>query len=250
MIFNWFLCNLFSHEQTTSGKTMPTILRTIRKLISGHDTLGDLRDQLDEMLKIAESMFYSATSLLTGKSGESEESLKAQDHKINELEAQIRRKVMTHLTVSPDSGELNAFLLFVSVAQDAERLGDFCKNIQDVLLINPGVAQCKNCETLANVQQRLAERFEAVRKAVREDDPELAEKAVGESKKDTRVCGQAISEMLAYAQENDGQNGPYSVASVLLLRYCRRMFSHLSHIAGSVFLPMDSIDKSPKLHTS
>ena len=229
---------------------MPTILGTIRKLISSHDTLGDLRDQLDEMLKIAESMFLSATSLLTGQGGDSEESLKDQDSRINELEARIRRKVMTHLTVSPDSAELNAFLLFVSIAQDAERLGDFCKNTQAVLLINPGVAQCKSCETLSSVQKRLAERFEAVRKAVREDDPDLAKEAVEESTKDSRVCGQAISEMLAYAQENDGHNGPYSVASVLLLRYCRRMFSHLSHIAGSVFLPMDSIDNSPKLFTT
>ena len=229
---------------------MPTILGTIRKLISRHDTLGDLRDQLDEMLKIAESMFCSATSLLTGESGDSEESLKDQDRKINELEAQIRRKVMTHLTVSPDSGELNAFLLFVSIAQDAERLGDFCKNIQSVLLINPGVAQCKDCQTLTNVQTRLAERFQAVRKAVREDDPDLAKQAVEESSKDTRVCGQAISEMLSSAQENDGESGPYGVASALLLRYCRRMFSHLSHIAGSVYLPMDSVEKSPNLYST
>ena len=53
------------------------------------------------------------------------------DVAVNELERSIRRKVLRHLTVNPGH-DVAICLALMSVAKDAERIGDYCKNVFEV----------------------------------------------------------------------------------------------------------------------
>jgi phosphate transport system protein len=57
---------------------------------------------------------------------EVKDSIYTRDQSVNELERSIRRKILRHLTIHPGD-DVAACLALMSVAKDAERIGDYCK---------------------------------------------------------------------------------------------------------------------------
>ena len=103
---------------------------------------GDVLDQafseFSEMLDHSQWMFIRANEVIGRKvpAEEVKESLMHRDKSVNDLLRSIRRKIVSHLTINP-GGDVAACLALMSVAKDAERLGDYCKNVFDFLLPGP-----------------------------------------------------------------------------------------------------------------
>src|SRR5690606_33368261 len=89
--------------------------------------------ELLEMLDHAQWMFIRANDVLRGiaTAEEVQESIYRRDQAINELERSIRRKILRHLIINPGD-DVPACLALMSVAKDAERIGDYCKNVFEV----------------------------------------------------------------------------------------------------------------------
>ena len=90
-----------------------------------------------EMLDIDLAMFKASIhSLRQSDSAEIDIDIYAMDKKINEFERDVRRKVMTHLAVGGKE-DIGSGLVLVSVVIDIERIGDYTKNIYDLVVTHP-----------------------------------------------------------------------------------------------------------------
>ena len=53
------------------------------------------------------------------------------DIKVNQAERAVRKAIVTHLSMNPRT-DMNLCLILMSVVKDAERVGDYCKNMMDL----------------------------------------------------------------------------------------------------------------------
>jgi phosphate uptake regulator len=127
-----------------------------------------------------------------------------------------------------------------SAAKDAERLGDYCKNLQEVAGFCSGKAYPqkwfprirKMHETITQFFTRTALAFsqadEAEAKALMEDFRTLGHE-----------CDEIVEELLA---GNHSLNAQEAVAVCLTVRYFKRTAAHISNIASGIVNPVHKID--------
>jgi len=106
------------------------LLRAWRK----RDLLRRIFDEFIQMLDISRGMFEAVCEVLEGKRKleEVKVTIYQHDQEINKLEQTIRTQLLEHLTLRPGV-DISACLVLMSVVKDAERLGDYCKNLIDVV---------------------------------------------------------------------------------------------------------------------
>ena len=87
-------------------------------------------EEFSSMLGSSEEMLSYALKVLThkGKAQNFQENIYIKDQKINITEQEIRKRILIRLSTSP-GGNVPACLVLISIAKDAERLGDYVKNI-------------------------------------------------------------------------------------------------------------------------
>ena len=90
-----------------------------------------------QMLDIDSQMFNeSINSLRNSDTAEIPIDIFKMDQEINAFEREVRRKIMTHLSIS-GTKDLGSGLILVSVVVDIERIGDYTKNIYDLACEHP-----------------------------------------------------------------------------------------------------------------
>ncbi|MGL6249548.1 MAG: PhoU domain-containing protein, partial [Billgrantia desiderata] len=109
------------------------MFRQLFSALTSENTINLAFEDLTQMLRDGAWMFDRANEVLhsTVPADEVRQPLYERDRSINELERSIRRKVLRHLTVNPGH-DVAICLALMSVAKDAERIGDYCKNVFEV----------------------------------------------------------------------------------------------------------------------
>ena len=99
----------------------------------GKDFLNQVLEDFKNMLDDTQEMFASVCQRLLHNEPEAglEDKVYDIDRKVNELERDIRKRVIEHLSIQP-SVDVPTSLLLMSVVKDAERLGDYAKNLLEV----------------------------------------------------------------------------------------------------------------------
>ncbi len=100
------------------------------------------------------------------------------DKKVNKAQRRIRKQIVRHLTAQPES-DMPACLAMMSVIKDAERLGDFSKNLLEVSEhYNGSFTEGKYITTFRQRFQEIREMFDKSCKAFVECDEEAAHEVV------------------------------------------------------------------------
>ena len=135
------------------------------------------------MLDIDLAMFTeSIKSLRASDTADINIDIYEMDKKINHFERDVRRKIMTHLTVNPQQ-DLSSGLVLVSVVIDIERIGDYTKNIYDLALNHPSKLIGGNYEeSLIEVENSTRQFFVDSVKSFKEQDIDLARKLMRDYK--------------------------------------------------------------------
>lgn len=99
----------------------------------GKDFLSEVFGEFKEMLDESEIMFKAVCGRLLENAGEPnlKQKIYGIDKKVNLLQKNIRRRIVEHLSLQP-TVDVTACLILMSVVKDAERLGDYCKNLYQV----------------------------------------------------------------------------------------------------------------------
>jgi phosphate transport system protein len=212
--------------------------------LKGRDTLDAAFAEFGEMLEAAQWMFGRATAMLTREADAAEhgDELYQRDQLINDLLKGIRRKIVRHLTINPGV-DVPASLALMSVAKDAERIGDYCKNVYEVgRFYSDAFHLPKYHDPLEAVRMDVESLFVAVRKAWSESDHKQAKQVIEQVGGIRSRCDELIQSLLndrAQLQTHE------AVAYSLLARHYKRVAAHLANISTAVTGKIEDLDFRP-----
>lgn len=202
--------------------------------------LVQMCEGLVTMVDDAHWMFRSVTRWLLegdGKDSDAAQAIYDRDLKINKAERQIRKQLVEHLSFLPGS-EVPTCLVLMSVVKDAERIGDYCKNILEVArVMGEPLGRDDHAGEFRTLIGELDAGFEPVARSFEESDRELGRATVEK----TRALAKRAEAIIDRLLEEDPPR-PRAVAYTLLARYLKRVSMHLANIATSTVMPLHKLD--------
>ena len=219
--------------------------KEIKTLWSADNLLKEAWDLTYEAINIDSEMFNDAVDALWGENRRKVQKLIfKKDKLINKYERDIRRKVITHLTVQGNES-LAAGLVLSTVIVDVERIGDYIKNIVDLTEMHPQELEGKKeKEKLNEIETAIKRMFKEAPLCIESGDEDMALDMYSETKEIGRSCDNNIEKLIV---ENEESLDSSSVAVlVLYFRYLKRINAHLRNIISSVINPYDRIGFKPK----
>ncbi|MCK9555624.1 hypothetical protein M0R36_07405 [bacterium] len=208
--------------------------------------LQSMMSEFESMLVDAEWMFVNAKDVFTARLQPEiiRDELYMRDIKINKNERLIRRQIVTHLSVNPEM-DIPSCLVLMSIVKDAERIGDYCKNIFQVaekFKFGKQVFKDKYFEEINAIGEEIKVNFQRTKEAFAEENEEKALKSIGASIQIGKKCDAIINSIL-----DDRLNCNKGVVYALIARYFKRVDGHLSNISTSVVSPIENLDFSRKI---
>jgi phosphate uptake regulator len=205
----------------------------------GKDFLTEVLKEFKEMLDDTKFMFESVCKALI--EGKVDESMKDKtyelDKKVNRLEKEIRKRIVEHLSIQP-SVDVPVSLVLMSVVKDAERIGDYCKNLFEITdLLDKPLERKRFEELFDRIDKKILETFEKTQKAFMESDEKLAKEILFLEREVVKECD-GIVKKLAKGSLSTNE----AVCLTLLARYFKRVAAHLANIGSSVILPVSDLD--------
>ncbi len=165
------------------------------------------------------------------------------DKRINRAERQIRREIVVHASVH-GATDFPACLVLMSIVKDAERVGDYGKNLFDLAEIAPQKPEGEHRDWLVDLKDRVSRLMAGCREAFDSQEEQAATALIVEAKEIEDVCDDKIRTLV---QGNDA--GKMAPAYVLAYRYFKRVASHVRNIASSVVQPVHKLDFTSKITT-
>ncbi len=157
--------------------------------------------------------------------------------KINKLERKVRKRVVTHLNFNP-SEDLPTALIFMSVVKDAERIGDYCKNLFEISDMLTARFQADYFEKwFQPLHAQLLELFDKTKDCFLDGDKDLAREIMQIERSLVKMCDHGVKSLAASSVETNT-----AVCATLVYRYFKRIGAHLGNIATSVIVPVTDLD--------
>lgn len=205
----------------------------------GRDFLKEVLKEFGEMMQDTEKMFKSVCDLLIR--GQTKEGLKDNiyevDKRVNKLERDIRKRVVEHLSIQPGV-DVPFSLVLMSVVKDAERLGDYSKNLFEVWeMLKKPIDQELYKRYFNDLDQKIFIEFGKTRQAFIESDEEIAHEIMHVEREIVKKCDEIVEQL---ARSNLSPNE--GVCLTLIARYFKRIAAHLANIGSSVILPITNLD--------
>ncbi|MCK4872750.1 MAG: hypothetical protein KAS72_08510 [Phycisphaerales bacterium] len=201
--------------------------------------------KLEQMLEHTHWMFDQAVAVLERAvdAASVQDALYERDIKVNKLEREIRGDLVRHLSINPGK-DVAACLTLMSIAKDAERIGDYCKGVFEVgrFFTQPFEVEAYQ----APVDQLRAEvsgLFDTTRRLFSESDRSRARETLRIIADIKKRCDRINTQLL---RESDSLGTPEAVAYSLLARHFKRVAAHLGNICTAVFSDVERLDFMPK----
>lgn len=205
----------------------------------GKDFLAQVFSEFNEMLDDTKRMYEMVCKTLLDNVEEPDlkKNIYEIDKNVNRLQKSIRTRIIEHLSLQP-TVDVAACLLLMSVVKDAERLGDYAKNLFEVteFLAKP-IDRNLFSQYFNEVDKDVLELFEQTKGAFIETDVDMATSAWDYEKKIAKGCDEIVTKV---SQSNLTVNE--AVCFALIARHFKRIVAHLVNIATSVILPLSDLD--------
>lgn len=215
------------------------MFRLLFDLWKTQHSLKDILEEFVEMLEMDRLMFFIVLDVMKGQTSRLDvhEDVYKRDVEINRKERSIRKGLVEHLTLHP-GGDVPACLVLMSIVKDAERVGDYSKNLLEVAqALNSPLEKLYYHQKILDTATHVIEVFENTIKAIRESDASLAKEVVQDEAAMTKRCD-ALVEKVA----NSDLSANEAVCTAMGIRFFKRIEAHLSNIASSVVLPVHRLD--------
>lgn len=206
----------------------------------GQGLLSVTLDEFVEMLNNTHWMFQRAATALWEETDveEYKRTIRERDIQVNQAERSIRKKIIRHLAINPRL-DANQSLILMSVVKDAERLGDYAKNMIEVSEYHTTyLDENELIPKFKEIQTDIEWMFENVGHAFRSGDEKEGRNIVSRMYKVTEACDKLIEEILSTEGLTVRQGASYA----LLARYFKRFGAHLGNIATSLIMPTHKLD--------
>ncbi len=217
------------------------MLGKLGDLFRTDDAVAQMGEGFDEMLTHAQELVLMAgRHYFEGPPtpDERQELLKL-DVKVNKLERRLRKRIVSHLALSGGADSVYGLLL-MSLVKDAERVGDYAKNLSEVYEEGGGKLPVGDDHNLAELHG-LRETAEGI----------LADVGRVFSESDSTAAPTLIEHGVSGAKRADAMlrtvaSGPYDAATACTLilgaRYYKRIIAHVVNVLTGVVMPIHKLD--------
>lgn len=220
------------------------MLKQIIDIWRSRNTEGRLYDEFVEMLGMDWEMFEIVMEVVAGrvKPDDIQDDLFRRDIEVNRKERSIRKQIVESLSVRGENTTVPASLVLMSVVKDAERVGDYCKNLLETAqMMQKPVEELRYCQEVLEIGQHVSKIFKDSIRAFSEEDEELAREIIEDESLNNKRCD-ALIETIARSDLDANE----AVSTALWIRFLKRIEAHLSNICSSVVLPVHRLDSRLK----
>ncbi len=215
-------------------------------LWKSEDLLSQAWEESFEMMVLSNEMFSAAIRYLRrGEKIKTLKNLKKRDREINEFQKSVRKKVVTHFSVSKKVEDFPSGLVLLNIVVDVERLGDYTKNILDLAIHYPDPLVSEDClNSLKEIEDDILSRFTDTITAIEQQDEKLAKKLLKSYRKSfSNMSDKIVNDGISGKQEYKDQKEAASVT--LYARYLKRVGGHLKNITTTMLNPYEEIGYRP-----
>ncbi len=215
------------------------MFRNLLSFWKGKEFLAQVFEEFKDMLDQTECMYKMVCSTLLDnvEKPDLKEEIYEIDKKVNHLQKDIRKRIVEHLSLQP-MVDVPACLLLMSVVKDAERLGDYSKNLYEVTgLLQKPIDRSVFSQYFGELDKDILTLFRQTKEAFMEADESKAELSWDYEHRLAIQCDRIVRQLV---KSNLSVNE--AVCFVLIARHFKRLVAHLVNIATSVILPISDLD--------
>ena len=216
------------------------MLRELITILRSSDPLRAIRDNFARMLRITYEMTLTAGEIYFGKKATPghRTQIYEQDVEVNQLERTIRKQVVAHLSFKGNIPDMPYGLLLMSLVKDVERIGDYAKNLSEVVDIWPEkLPDDEIREELLEIRRGVEEAFQSTAEVFAASDEERALVYIRQGRDIAHRCETLLQRIAGGSCE-----AGVTVAQVLGARYYKRIGGHVLNILSSVVMPLHKVD--------
>ncbi|MEL1222699.1 MAG: PhoU domain-containing protein [Candidatus Neomarinimicrobiota bacterium] len=218
------------------------IFDRVISLWKSEDLLSQAWEDSFQMMVLSNEMFSAAIRYLRrGEKIKTLKNLKKRDREINEFQKSVRKKVVTHFSVSRKVEDFPSGLVLLNIVVDVERLGDYTKNILDLAIHYPDPLVSEDClSSLKEIEDDIQSRFADTLVAIEKQDEKLAKKLLKSYRKSfSNISDKIVNNGISGKQEYKDQKE--AAAVTLYARYLKRVGGHLKNITTTMLNPYEEI---------
>jgi phosphate uptake regulator len=216
------------------------MLRQLISIFRSDNPLAAMGDNFAQMLRITYDTTLKAGDIFFGEEVKPEERtwVYKQDVQVNKLERRIRKQVIAHLSLSGTAADLPYCLLLMSLVKDVERLGDYAKNLTEVVdfFVGP-LPDDEIVAELREIRMGVETAFAATAEVFERSDMDRAVELIQEGKNLAHRCDSLIE-----AMARSDHNASTTTAVVLGTRFYKRIGGHVLNVLSSVVMPLHKLD--------
>ncbi len=211
----------------------------LQKIGGSSQGLGEIQSQFLEMLQDGRHIFDAASNALLGGTATEviEKDLYETDLRINRTEMAIRKELVVHGSVH-GAATFPGLLLLMSLVKDAERIGDYSKNIFEIAEANVSLGDESTVAELVAKKDQVSKFMARAHGCFTSKDEQDSGALLQEIEAFQKACDQEVMRCLRLEGSNEA-------ARVLTLRHFKRVASHLGNIVSSVVMPLHKLDFYP-----
>ena len=219
-----------------------SLFNDIIKIWKSDSLLSQAWEDSISMLNLSHAVFLkSLDSFNSNDSKEEIRALKREDKKINDFQMTVRRKVLTHFSLETNSRQVPNGLILVDMVVDIERIGDYCKNISDLTIMNKEVINYGDLsDDLTSMELEVKSRFSSTVQVIENQDEDLARSLIENYKQTVSSVSDKIVESIIRG-DVQFESHSQSASLVLYSRYLKRIGAHLKNITSTVVNTYDRI---------
>lgn len=215
------------------------VIKALIESWKAHGAQGELYHSFVEMLEMNWAVFEIVMEVLAGRcrADAVEDDVLVRDIAINRKERAIRRRLVEHLAMQTGDA-VPSGLVLMSVVKDAERLGDYCKNLLEVeQMLTKAPCELSLAQDIVDLGAQVTQNFRGTLKAFTEGDAGIAREIL----EDESLMNQRCDRLVAKLARSD-LPASEAVPTALWIRFLKRINAHLANICSSLVLPAHRID--------
>ncbi len=205
---------------------------------TGHGAVEAVEEKLAGMLRDGRDVYEAATDALFGggKSKATKREVHSTDRGINVAQQEVRRDLMLHASVR-ETVDLPLVLAYMSIVKDAERIGDYAKNLYDLVRYGADFSDAPDREELDRYRHAVVGLIDEAAAVFEARDSDRAQQLI--DKADDFLDEHDAGVKAAF--RSDAAAGE-AVARALYFRYLKRITAHIMNLLTSLVMPIDRLD--------
>lgn len=202
------------------------------------DGLEQVERQLLHMLADDRHSFDLAASALIGGADPDVvgPELAETDQRVNVAEQEIRRQLVVHASVH-QAVDIPTMLVYMSITKDAERIGDYAKNVFDLAAAGADFSGADDRDELVSLWERVSGYITEAAETFTDRDEERAATLI---ERGDELCDDFDGRVDRLV--TTGDPGSEAVPRALLYRHLKRIVAHLMNLLSAVIMPLDKLD--------